>query len=290
MLKIHSFLRKIKSAVKNFFKKMLRRYSKHMAATAYAVSAALLVFYFGDFDQLIYASANEATYEESDGGVEETKQYTLFNPYNNILQHKATFLNHPEILQAAFESAEENIEETENNKEEYVELFSIGEKVLENEPIKGTVVAASVDLPVNLTFAYNSAMKLTLNETELEVLCRIVEAEATGEDVYGKILVANVVLNRVLANEFPDTVSEVVFQRVGKAVQFSPTKDGRYWTVSITESTREAVERALDGEDYSEGALYFFARKLTTAKKAQWFDTSLKKVVQYGCHEFYANK
>ena len=113
------------------------------------------------------------------------------------------------------------------------------------------------------------------------------EAEATGEDIYGKILVANVVLNRVISEEFPNTVKEVVFQKIGSAYQFSPTKDGRYWSVTISKSTKQAVKKALNGEDYSKGALYFFARKLTTSKKANWFDTSLQQVVKYGCHEFY---
>jgi N-acetylmuramoyl-L-alanine amidase len=136
----------------------------------------------------------------------------------------------------------------------------------------------------------NSKMKKSLSKKELEVLQRIVEAEASGEDLYGKILVANVVINRMNSEEFPDTVSDVVFQREGNCYQFSPTNDGRYYTVKVSKSTKEAVKRALSGEDYSKGALYFFARRLTTEKKASWFDNSLRKVVQYGCHEFYADR
>lgn len=272
-----------------------------MAATAYAVSAALLVFYFGEFDKLINSSfkytAIAATYDESDFGSEEIKkseeiiydntEYTLFNPYTNILQQTETLLNHP--------------------MEEYVELFSIDEEEVEETTVRSderiqdtlekvenmsqeALATANIDVPSNLSLTYNKAMRLTLSEDEMEVLYRIVEAEATGEDIFGKILVANVVINRVNTSEFPDTISEVVFQSVGKAVQFSPTKDGRYYTVKVTQSTKEAVKRALSGEDYSQGALYFFARKLTTTTKAKWFDTSLRKVLQYGCHEFYANK
>ncbi len=152
------------------------------------------------------------------------------------------------------------------------------------------VEAVAADIPAALSLKTNKNMIKTLSAEELTVLQRIVEAEATGEDIYGKILVANVVLNRVNHSEFPDTVSEVVFQKVGSAYQFSPTKDGRYYSVKITKSTKEAVSRALAGEDYSEGALYFFARKLTSERKANWFDSTLKKVVQYGCHEFYANR
>lgn len=179
-----------------------------------------------------------------------------------------------------------NVDETTDTKDSFVQKEAT-EKTTVNEAVNET---AKISIPASLTLKTNKAMKKKLSKKELEVLWRIVEAEATGEDIYGKILVANVVLNRVNDDEFPDTVSKVVFQRTGSVYQFSPTKDGRYYSVKITESTKEAVSRALKGEDYSDGALYFFARKLTSKKKASWFDNSLKKVVQYGCHEFYANK
>ena len=146
-------------------------------------------------------------------------------------------------------------------------------------------------IPEALTVHYNPDFIMELSEEQLTVLERIVEAEAGDEDTYGKMLVANVVLNRVLDDEFPDTVKEVVFQNNGKTYQFSPVRKGcRYYTVTVSEHTKAAVARVLEGEDYSDGALYFFARRYTSAKKAKWFDTSLRKIVEYGCHEFFGNK
>lgn len=153
---------------------------------------------------------------------------------------------------------------------------------------------ASVDLediPSGLTLSYNSAYRMKLSAEQLKVLETIVEAEAGDEDAYGKILVANVVLNRVLDDEFPDTIKEVVFQNNGKTYQFSPVRSGgRYYTVTVSEHTKAAVARALNGEDYSDGALYFFARRYTSSSKAKWFDTALRKITEYGCHEFFGNK
>ncbi|HAU86474.1 MAG TPA: hypothetical protein DCW90_13560, partial [Lachnospiraceae bacterium] len=76
--------------------------------------------------------------------------------------------------------------------------------------------------------------KIELSATEKNILMRIVEAEATGEDITGKMLVANVVLNRVNNSSFPDTVEGVVFQKNGSVYQFSPIKDGRYYKVEIS--------------------------------------------------------
>lgn len=103
----------------------------------------------------------------------------------------------------------------------------------------------------------------------------------------GKLLVANVVLNRVASEEFPDSVQEVVFQKNGQVWQFSPVGDGRYYAVTVTEETRRAVERALEGEDISEGALYFAARKYADPERMKWFDEKLEFLFSYGGHEFF---
>ena len=52
---------------------------------------------------------------------------------------------------------------------------------------------------------------MTLSEHDYQILCRIVEAEAGGEDINGRILVANVILNRMESPIFPGTVEGVVF-------------------------------------------------------------------------------
>ncbi|SHO47134.1 cell wall hydrolase [Anaerocolumna xylanovorans] len=129
--------------------------------------------------------------------------------------------------------------------------------------------------------------KVKLSNGEIEVLQRIVEAEATGEDVKGKMLVANVILNRVSNKDFPDTVKDVVFQKDGHTYQFSPIKDGRYYSVKVSEGTKKAIRRVLNGEDYSHGALYFSARIRADKNSMSWFDRHLKFLFKYGGHEFF---
>ena len=111
-----------------------------------------------------------------------------------------------------------------------------------------------------------------LDMAELEVLLKIVEAEAGCEDEEGKLLVANVILNRLNSDKFPDSVSEIVFQQENGITQFSPVSDGSYDRVQISEETVRAVGRALDGEDISEGALYFAARDYADSNRMRWFD------------------
>lgn len=99
----------------------------------------------------------------------------------------------------------------------------------------------------------------------------------------GRILVANVVMNRVRSDRFPNTITEVVYQRSGRGAQFSPVSDGRIDRVGISAETVEAVSRALGGEDVSAGALYF----RSVNSRSGWFDHSLNRVLEYGNHIFY---
>ena len=140
---------------------------------------------------------------------------------------------------------------------------------------------------VDMVTQENMDTVIPVSQEEYEILLRIVEAEATNEDVKGKMLVANVVLNRVESTRFPDDIESVVFQKNGKKYQFSPIRDGRYYEVEITETTRLAVDRVLAGEDESMGALFFACREMASAKNMKWFDTDLVKLFKYGCHEFF---
>ena len=126
-----------------------------------------------------------------------------------------------------------------------------------------------------------------LDMSELEVLLKIVEAEAGCEDEDGKLLVANVILNRLNSDKFPDSVSEIVFQQENGITQFSPVSDGSYDRVQISEETVRAVGRALDGEDISDGALYFAARDYADSNRMRWFDEKLTLLFRHGGHEFF---
>ena len=127
-----------------------------------------------------------------------------------------------------------------------------------------------------------------LDKESIEILCRIVEAEAGTEDEKGRILVANVVMNRVESSGFPDTVKGVVFQKSGGLYQFSPVANGRYYRVTVSEETRKAVEKVLRGKDESQGALYFVNRYAANTEYMNWFDRRCTSLFSYGRHEFFS--
>ncbi|MCM1309009.1 MAG: cell wall hydrolase [Butyrivibrio sp.] len=127
------------------------------------------------------------------------------------------------------------------------------------------------------------AAVISYNRADYDNFLRIVEAEATGGDMKSKILVANVVINRVKSAAFPNTLTEVIFQ--GNGHQFQPVMDGRFYSVTVSQTTVEAVERALAGEDYSQGATFFAS--LYAAGPGSWHAENLIKLFEYGGHAFF---
>lgn len=154
-------------------------------------------------------------------------------------------------------------------------------------------VSSSMENKVNeldarsITLAENPTL---MSDEDYDTLLRIVEAEAGSEDIKGRVLVANVIMNRVKSEDFPNTVTEVVWDNSDGVPQFSPTYDGRINEVAVSDETREAVKQALKGTDYSEGALFFIQKSAAEEHNVKWFEKDLKGLFKYGVHEFYTYK
>ena len=125
------------------------------------------------------------------------------------------------------------------------------------------------------------------SEKDKEQLAKIAMAEAEGCDLKTKVLVILVILNRVQSQNFPDSISEVIFEKSGNVYQFSPCiPGGRYYTTSPNSDCYEAVEIVanMDKEsDYSQGALYFECCK----NPDNWHSKNLEYLYQRGGMRFY---
>lgn len=125
--------------------------------------------------------------------------------------------------------------------------------------------------------------RIPVNKDSRRIMERIVEAEAGDQNVAGRQMVANVIINRIKSKNFPNSVKGVVFAHR----QFSPVSNGSYYRVSVSDLTKKAVERALKEKDNTKGALYFMYRAGSDAKNIRWFDRDLTRLYKYGCHEFF---
>lgn len=124
-----------------------------------------------------------------------------------------------------------------------------------------------------------------LTEEDKYLLAKIAMAEAEGESLDAKVMVIFVVLNRVESDEpyFPDTVEEVIFQKLDGVYQFTPVGDGRWNRVEPNAECWEAVDIVNTTEnDISQGALYFEA-----CSGESWHSRNLEFICQMDNTRFY---
>ena len=105
-------------------------------------------------------------------------------------------------------------------------------------------------LGVSLTGTVSAAL---YRESELSILARLVSGEARGEPYIGQVAVAAVVLNRVRSDDFPDTVSAVIFQPGA----FDAVWDGQF-DMTPTDAALRAARDAMNGWDPTGGCTYYY--------------------------------
>ncbi|KOA20643.1 spore cortex-lytic enzyme precursor [Clostridium homopropionicum DSM 5847] len=103
------------------------------------------------------------------------------------------------------------------------------------------------------------------SSSDLDLLARLIRAEAEGQPYNAKVAVAAVVVNRVQSSEFPNTISAVIYQRINGYYQFTPVKNGMINNTATAED-RQAALSALYGSDPTNGALFYFDDSATN----QW--------------------
>lgn len=351
MLKIHSFLQRIKKSIKRIFP-YIGKYKVRMAVIAYTMITVLFIIspdyiYGGNKANVESIAKAQISHPATTGIVEETANEAIVRTNLNTLAGQfilcdlttdGTPIETPEyqtlnlamkgkitkdLLSLVTIDSDDSTKENDtdaNSKENGADAEQVDssstkkENTVEDtkkenqanrateEETKSTVKESeeankkqTMEQTVSTEEAkavetLNTTKKvLDLSKKDIEILQRIVEAEATGEDLKGKILVANVILNRVEDDDFPDTIEDVVFQKDGSTYQFSPIKDNRYWSVKISDDTIKAIEKVMEGEDYSKGALYFSARSRANKNNMRWFDNNLEYLFRYGGHEFFTD-
>lgn len=308
----NSFLQTVFQFVKSLFGGVTKKMHRNaavltMGATLIAVIPFTAVDFQGGGKNAIVAYAETQGGSDEDS-LEETEDTALPETDGNVLEDETT------VDEASSAETEADIRtETENTetKEESITEPAAGSENADTdhgpEEAVETETAAAADEVSGITQAepetevsgearVQAAAEETVvaeepareaftgySESDYNVLLRIVQAEAGNCDIEGRVMVANVILNRVESGSFPNTITKVVYQKH----QFSPVSNGSIKRCKVTTETVEAVERALAGEDLTDGALYFMNRRASSKKNANWFDRHLEFLFKHGNHEFF---
>ena len=130
-------------------------------------------------------------------------------------------------------------------------------------------------------------MIVKYTDKELELLARLMRAEAVGEGNLGMLMVGNVGVNRVIAKclTFKDitSISQMVFQSPGG---FSGTSSSLFYG-NPTELEKSLARRVVRGEYYypATNALWFYSPSNNQACKQTWYNQDLSG--SYKNHCFY---
>lgn len=130
-------------------------------------------------------------------------------------------------------------------------------------------------------------MLVSYSTKELELLARLMRAEALGEGNLGMLMVGNVVVNRALANCYTfkniRSIYDAIYQNPGG---FSGIKSSLFQG-SPTTLEKNLAKRVLTGEYYypATHSLWFYAPSSGTSCKSSWYDQNYAG--RYKNHCFY---
>lgn len=110
-----------------------------------------------------------------------------------------------------------------------------------------------------------STIKIGYSEYEKNLLARLVRAEAESEPYEGKVAVAEVVLNRVESQEFPDTIKDVIYA----PGQFQPVSNGEINMPADADSINAVNEALTKNRSTGTKPLYFYNPEICTS---HWLD------------------
>lgn len=119
--------------------------------------------------------------------------------------------------------------------------------------------------------------QITLSREDIDLMARVVYAEARGEVYEGQVAVAAVILNRLKHPDFPKSISGIVYEQYA----FESVANGQI-NQAPDANAYQAVQDALDGRDPSGGALYFWNPAYSTS---EWIKTRTV-IKQIGNHVF----
>lgn len=139
----------------------------------------------------------------------------------------------------------------------YKQLYLVREceeaPAVETQPVKKpqsvTIYNISAD---NAVIIEPEPVEIIQQDDDIKLLAACVEAEAGNQDLLGKRLVTDVILNRVDSDIFPDSISGVIKQ----PHQFSTYWNGAMDQAEVSDETYQAVYMELEERSYP--AILFF--------------------------------
>lgn len=110
----------------------------------------------------------------------------------------------------------------------------------------------------------SATAKISYTASDVDLLARLITAEAQGEPYNALVAVGATIVNRVKSTTFANTISSVIYEKIDGYYQFTPVKNG-WINKPATSDAVQAAYAALSGQDPTKGGLYYFDDSSTNA-------------------------
>ena len=138
-----------------------------------------------------------------------------------------------------------------------------------SEPINSIIVQTASDNK-NDTTAESITLYDTLSENEIAMIEITIQHEVGNFSKEYKTYVAELIRNRLISEDFPNTVTEVLFQKS----QFQGISNWLYSGITPDEETKEVVKEVFSAEGTSHSATYYYNPELSEYDSLVWFEYS----------------
>jgi hypothetical protein len=217
----------------------------------------------------------------------KTKTDTRFQPYigigaRDLLQKSDNQLSTDEKIELAAGVIVNLSSNSENGLYLNLEMKAVPSAMFKDS--NPDILEPRIGISLNYRFPkhkFHSQGPTNISKSDYELLGRLVTAEAGNESYTGQVAVAAVVLNRINSGKFPNSIREVIYQKG----QF--TSLPKLPRITPTESSLQAVTAALNGQDPSRGALYFYNPKTCSREGLAFFRSGkMRTTAKIGNHVF----
>ena len=130
-----------------------------------------------------------------------------------------------------------------------------GDLLVENEKLKEEL--SGIKLP-----------KYSFSEAEVKLIAVCVQCEAGENNEVAQKYITSVILNRIKSGQFPDSVEEVIYQKVNGVPQFSVAYDGSMDECELSPTVLANVYSVIvSGSKLPDYVMYFYS---TSLKEDNW--------------------
>ena len=137
----------------------------------------------------------------------------------------------------------------------------------ENKPV--SVVYVEIE-PRNFGVNEPQSMYDKLTDEEINLIEVVIQHEVGGLSAEYKRLIAELIYNRIISSEFPDSVREVLYQRN----QFCGIESWYYPDYPVDEETKQIVKEVFSNPETSHKATYYYNPALSEYESLVWFEYS----------------